>query len=162
MRTPMIVASLAGLLVACAGYGPPKDIHVGTGEAEVVQTMGPPTGRYQLPEGQTRLEFARGPMGRETYMIDVDAQGRVVKWDQVLQRRYFEAVTPGMTGDQLLVFVGRPSQVDGMMRNGQIWSWRYHNNDCLWWQAQLDAQRVVTSAGYGSVPGCDGREVDRR
>jgi hypothetical protein len=162
MRTTMIVASLAGLLVACAGYGPPKDIRVGTTEAEVVQTMGPPTGRYPLPEGQTRLEFARGPAGRDTYMIDVDAQGRVLKWDQVLNRRYFEAVVPGMTSAQLLAFIGRPSQVDGMMRNGQIWSWRYYNTDCLLWYAQLDAQGVVTAAGYGNARGCDGREADRR
>ncbi len=41
-------------------------------------------------------------------MIDVDAQGRVLKWDQVLDRRYFEAVTPGMTGDQLLASSAGP------------------------------------------------------
>jgi hypothetical protein len=152
----MIIASLTGLLTACAGYGPPKDLRVGSSEAEVVQAMGQPTGRYKLPEGPTRLEFARGPYGRHTYMVDLDAQGRVLQWDQVLERRYFDAVTPGMTSDQLLRFIGRPSERLGMMRNGQIWSWRYYNTDCLWWQAQLDAQGVVTSAGYGTAPGCDG------
>lgn len=162
MRITTIIAAAAGLLVACAGYGPPKDMRVGMTEAEVVQAMGPPTGRYPLPEGSVRLEFARGPYGRDTYMIDLDAQGRVLQWDQVLNRRYFEAVTTGMTADQLLRFIGRPSERMGMMRNGQIWSWRYYNTDCLWWQAQLDAQGVVTAAGYGSAPGCDGREADRR
>lgn len=152
----MIVASATGLVVACAGYAPPKDLRVGSTEAEVVQVMGPPTGRYQLPEGPVRLEFARGPYGRHTYMVDLDAQGRVLQWDQVLDRRYFEAVTPGMTSDQLLRFIGRPSERMGMMRNAQIWSWRYANNDCLWWQAQLDAQGVVTTAGYAPAPGCDG------
>jgi hypothetical protein len=117
--------------------------------------MGPPTGRYQLPEGPTRLEFARGPYGRETYMVDLE-QGRVTEWNQVLDRRYFEAVSPGMSSDQLLRFIGHPSEVVGMMRNGKIWSYRYHNNDCLWWQAQLDAQGTVTSAGYAQIPGCDG------
>jgi len=42
------------------------------------------------------------------------------------------------------------------MRDGQIWSWRYANNDCLWWQAQFDAQGVVTAAGYAPERGCDG------
>ena len=155
MRTPLIVASAAVLLLACAGYAPPTDLHVGSTESEVVQAMGPPTGRYQLPEGPVRLEFARGPYGRHTYMVDLDAQGRVLQWDQVLDRRYFDAVTPGMNSDQLLRFIGRPSERMGMMRNGQIWSWRYYNNDCLWWQAQLDAQGVVTSAGYGLMPQCN-------
>jgi len=162
MRTTMVIASLVGLLAACAGYAPPDDMRAGMTEAEVVQAMGPPTGRYQLPEGPVRLEFARGPYGRHTYMVDLDGQGRVLQWDQVLDRRHFEVVTPGMTKDQLLRFIGRPSEVMGMMRNGQIWSWRYYNTDCLWWQAQLDAQGVVTAAGYGSMPGCDGREADRR
>jgi hypothetical protein len=88
-------------------------------------------------------------------MVDLDAQGLVLQWDQVLDRRYFDAVTPGMNSDQLLRFIGRPSERMGMMRNGQIWSWRYYNNDCLWWQAQLDAQGVVTSAGYGLMPQCN-------
>jgi hypothetical protein len=150
MRITMIVTAAAGLLVACAGYAPPSDMRSSR------------TGRYQLPEGPVRLEFARGPYGRHTYMVDLDAQGRVLQWDQVLDRRHFEVVVPGMTSDQLLRFIGRPSERMGMMRNGQIWSWRYYNNDCLWWQAQLNAEGVVTSAGYGSAPGCDGREADRR
>jgi outer membrane protein assembly factor BamE (lipoprotein component of BamABCDE complex) len=157
MRTTIAVASLTSLMVACAGYGPPASLRAGSTEAEVVQAMGQPTGRYQLPEGPTRLEFARGPYGRHTYMVDLDAQGRVMQIEQVLDRRYFEGVSPGITKDQLLRYIGRPSEVQGMMRNGQIWSYRYANNDCLWWQAQLDAQGIVTAVGYASAPGCDGR-----
>ena len=154
MKATMLVAMAAAALAACAGYSPPQDLR-GLSESEVVQLMGPPTGHYQLPEGPTRLEFARGPYGRHTYMVDFE-QGKVTQWDQVLDRRYFEAVTPGMTSDQLLRFIGHPSEVHGMMRNGKIWSYRYFNSDCLWWQAQLDAQGTVTAAGYASAPGCDG------
>jgi len=154
-RSALIVTCAAGVLVACAGYAPPPDMKVGSSEAEVITAMGPPTGRYQLPEGPLRLEFARGPYGRHTYMVDFE-QGRMTQWNQVLDRRYFEAVSPGLTRDQLLRFIGHPSEVVGMMRSGQIWSYRYYNNDCLWWQAQLDAQGVVTAAGYAPLPGCDG------
>lgn len=167
MRTTTILAALAAALAACAGYGPPRDMHVGSTEAEVVQAMGPPTGRYQLPEGPTRLEFARGPYGRETFMVDLDAQGRVLEWNQVLSPRYFESINPGMKSEELLRYIGRPSERQGVFRGGQIWSWRYYNNDCLWYQVQLDSQGVVTSAGYGILPGCDGpnrgsgRHVDR-
>ena len=159
-RTPLSVGTLA-LLAACAGYAPPADLPVGAPEADVVNRMGPPTGRYPLPNGGERMEYARGPYGRETFMIDLDAQRRVVQWDQVLQRSYFDTLNPGMKADQLLPVIGRPSERVGMFRNGQIWSWRYYNNDCLWWQAQLDAQGVVTAAGYGIDPRCDAPS-DRR
>jgi len=160
MKARMIAAAAAAALAACAGYAPPPDLKVGSTEAEVIAAMGPPTGRYQLPEGPVRLEFARGPYGRHTYMVDFE-QGRMTEWNQVLDRRYFEVVTPGMTSDQLLRFIGHPSEVMGMMRDGKIWSYRYNNTDCLWWQAQLDAQGVVTGAGYAPAPGCDGMGMRR-
>jgi len=154
MRVSLIVASLLGLFAACAGYAPPKEVQAGASEAQVVQAMGEPTGRYPLPQGGRRLEFARGPNGRHTYMVDLDAQGRVVEWDQVLQPRYFELINPGMKSDEVLRLIGRPSERQGASRGSQIWSWRYANNDCLWWQAQVDAQGVVTGAGYASERGC--------
>jgi hypothetical protein len=148
---------LAGALVVlagCAGYAPTQ-VRVGAGEGDVVQAMGQPTGRYTMPDGRQRLEYARGPYGRHTYMIDLDAQGRVARVDQVLDARHFATISPGISRDEVLRTLGRPSERQGMFRDGQIWSWRYFNNDCLWYQAQFDAQGVLTSAGYGIMPGCD-------
>jgi hypothetical protein len=88
-------------------------------------------------------------------MADLDAQGRVARFEQVLDARHFATVLPGASTDDVLRTIGHPSDRMGM-RNGQIWSWRYANNDCLWYQAQLDVQGVVASAGYGLAPGCDG------
>ena len=155
MRTTVIAASAAGWLIACAGgYAPSNDL-MGRSEADVVQAMGQPTGRYALPDNGRRLEFAKGPAGRHTYMIDLDAQGRVVRSEQVLDARYFDVVNPGMKGDDLLRFIGRPCERSGVRGGGQIWSWRYANPNCLWWQAQLDEQGVVTGTGYATAPGCD-------
>ena len=154
MRTILLAATLAALLLACAGMGPPKDLN-GRSEAEVVQAMGQPTGRYTMADNGRRLEYAKGPAGRETYMVDLDAQGRVVQVEQVLDVNHFDVINPGMKKDDLLRFIGRPSERRGMRGDGEILSWRYANNDCLWWQAQLDAQGVVTGAGYASLPGCD-------
>ncbi|HEY6353120.1 MAG TPA: hypothetical protein VIY30_01405 [Burkholderiaceae bacterium] len=150
----MIAVWTAGVLVACAGNMPPKDLN-GRSEAEVVQAMGQPTGRYPLPDNGLRLEFAKGPAGRETYMIDLDAQGRVVQSEQVLDANHFDVVSPGMKRNDLLRFIGRPSERAGVRGGGEILSWRYANTNCLWWQAQLDAQGVVAAAGYATMPGCD-------
>ncbi len=145
---------LVALLVGCASYGP-GDLRAGLGEAEVTQQLGAPTGRYNLPDGRTRLEFARGPYGRHTWMVDLDSAGRLVQWDQVLDAQHFSGVMPGQTRDDVLRTLGRPGETLRMMRNGQIWSWRYYNNDCLWFQISLDAAGVVTGAGYGIEPRCD-------
>ena len=154
MNVRLWAISMVVGLVSCAGYGP-AGLQPGSSEADVMQVMGQPTGRYTMPGGMQRLEFARGPYGRHTYMIDLDAQGRVAKVEQVLDSWHFATVLPGQTRDDVLRTLGRPSERAGMMRDGQIWSWRYANNDCLWWQAQFDAQGVLIQAGYGPERGCD-------
>jgi hypothetical protein len=88
-------------------------------------------------------------------MVDLDAAGNLQQWAQVLHPRYFALINPGQSRDEVLRTIGRPGEVAGMMRDGQIWSWRYYNNDCLWYQVQLDAGGTVTSAGYGIERGCD-------
>ena len=158
----MLGVSMVVAVTACAGYAPGAGVRAGSTEAEVVQSMGSPTGRYPMPGGTQRLEFARGPFGRHTYMVDLDAQGRVSQVEQVLDARHFARVLPGQTRDEVLRTIGRPGERVGMYRDGQIWSWRYANNDCLWWQAQFDAQGIVTSAGYASERGCDGNDRSAR
>jgi hypothetical protein len=150
------ISSVAALLAACAGYGP-GDLQPGQREADITRQLGAPTARYTLDGARTRLEFARGPYGRHTFMVDLDAEGRLQRWEQVLDRRHFEAISPGLSRDELLRFIGTPSERAGIWRDGQVWSWRYYNNDCLWYQVQLDAAGVVTSAGYGTEPRCDAR-----
>ena len=154
MRHTLTASWVCAAFVGCAGVAPPADLK-GRTEAEVVQAMGQPTGRYTLPDNGRRLEYATGPAGRHTTMVDLDAQGRVVQAEQVLDPRYFEVVNPGMKKDDLLRFIGRPCERRGSSGGGEILSWRYANTNCMWWQAQLDAQGVVTSAGYASLPGCD-------
>ncbi len=124
MRDTLFAACAAAVLVACAGNVPPKDLN-GRSEAEVVQAMGQPTGRYPLPDNGRRLEFAKGPGGRETYMIDLDAQGRVVQSEQVLDPNHFDVVASGMKRDDLLRFIGRPGERAGVRGGGEIWSWYY-------------------------------------
>ena len=153
MKTPLIALwAAAGLLAACAGT--PTNSLDGRSEAEVIQAMGQPTGRYTLPNNGRRLEYAKGPAGNDTYMVDLDAQGRVVQVAQVLSTNYFDVINPGMKKDDLLRFIGRPGERASLRGGDELWSWRFSNHDCLWWQAQLDPQGVVVSTGYAPLPGC--------
>ncbi|MEO5733532.1 MAG: hypothetical protein ABIN96_01665 [Rubrivivax sp.] len=164
------VAALVLLLAACA-HKPPA---VGENREQVLQTWGKPTASYDLngraapglsgepgtpPSGATeRLEYATGPFGRTTWMIDLDASGRVLGSRQVLNEARFMEVQQvvGLKSDDLLRMIGTPGERRaGGLAGGQVWSWRYPNNDCIWFQASVADSGTVTSAGYGGDPMCD-------
>lgn len=158
-----LIAVLAAALAAgCAGYSP-SDVKPGQTAEEVARSMGPPTARYSLPDGRQRIEYARGPMGKHTYMIDLDAQGRVTGWEQVLTERNFESVAPGMTREQVLLKLGRPAEHLLIPRQGfDIWNYRYDASPlCRWYQVSMRGD-AVAEAGYGNDPMCDaGDRADR-
>jgi len=151
-------ALLAMSLAGCAAFAPP-DIRPGQTEAEVVGAFGKPTGRYAMPDAATRLEFATGPYGRTTWMVDIDTAGRVTGAKQVLNEASFadfQARAPGMTRDELLRTLGRPGERrHGGWQGGEVWSWRYPTNECLWFQSSIGADGIVRDGAYGPDPRCD-------
>ena len=58
-------------------------------------TLVTPTGSYTLSSAAKRLEFARGPYGKHTYMLDFDSSDRLVTWQQVLDESHFNGVRSG-------------------------------------------------------------------
>ncbi len=146
----------AALLTACAVQPPAP----GATRDAVLQSWGAPTARHAMPQSAERLEYATGPFGRTTWMIDLDAAGRVRAARQVLNEAHFadfQGRAPGMSRQQLLQELGRPAErKHGGRAGGEVWSWRYPTNDCLWFQASVNDAALVTSAGYGIDPSCDG------
>lgn len=158
-RSMLPVLTLLALAIGgCALFAPPPLV-VGQTEAEVQALMGRPTARYAMDGGLTRLEYATGPYGRFTWMVDLGADGRSRRAVQVLTTEHFadfQARAPGMTVDQLLRELGRPGErTGGGLRGGELWSWRYHNNDCLLWQVGIGDDGKVIDAGYGIDQQCD-------
>jgi outer membrane protein assembly factor BamE (lipoprotein component of BamABCDE complex) len=138
-RAFVLACSLAG----CAGYGT-DTVRVGQAEAQVVASMGAPTHRYPLPAGQ-RLEFARGPIGKHTFMVDLDAAGRVTAWRQVLTDAEFAAITPGMNRDEVLLRIGAPGDVQQIAYHLHRWMWMYR------WDDPMCSLFVVVIADDGRV-----------
>lgn len=154
-----------GLLLLLGGCAWPQaqKVRAGQSEAQVLSAMGPATGRYPLAGGAQRLEFARGPAGRTTWMVDLDAGGRVLQIEQVLNGRHFEQVLDGMPRDALLRLLGRPAARQREYQDRETWSWRYETHDCLWLRVTLSADgRVLGGAAHMTDPACDvGRSGDR-
>ena len=156
-----VVATLALAvgLAGCATYKP-QDIRAGQTEADVVQLMGQPTGRYNQTPGVTRLEYATGPFGRTTWMVDLDSAGKVTAWAQVLNETAFNYVQLNYTqmdATLLRYTLGRPGEVrSGGWQGGQVWSWRYPTNECFWFQVSvLDDGKLRDGGTYGTDPRCD-------
>ena len=141
-------------LTACSGYAPPAQV-IGMTQAQLVDQMGQPDTVRQVA-GVTRLEFPRGPMGHHTWFVDVDANGKIVKSEQVLSELNFNQITPGMTQDDVRQRLGRPSETQGLGRSrGMVWSYRYENHFCQWFQVELSQEQQVRSTGYGQPPECE-------
>jgi hypothetical protein len=148
---------MAVLGAACASYGP-GSLHPGQPVGEATRAMGLPTARYAMPGGGTRLEFARGPFGKHTYMVDVDAAGRVTTWSQVLTETNFDALKPGTPVQDLLTMLGTPAhRRGGGWQGGEVWSWRYQATFCQWFQVSV-IEGKVRDMSYGPDPMCD---IDR-
>ena len=142
-------------LAGCAAFAPP--VQPGASEADALARLGAPTARYTMPDGTTRLEFARGPFGRETWMVDVDAGARVQRAEQVLNEASFATLVPGLTRGDVLRRLGRPAEAQRVGWLGrEVWSWRYPTNDCLWFRVTFEADgRLLDAGGYMPDPMCD-------
>ncbi len=115
---------LGGLLAGCAGM--PERIAPGTPRAEIEDRLGMPSAVYPLADG-TRLQYSRQPAGQQVYNLDLDAQGRLRRVDQVLDLAWLQRIEiDRWTQDDVLRLLGRPALVDRVARfDGWVWTYRY-------------------------------------
>jgi len=147
------------LLAACAlpPYTP-TDVHPGDGRDQVLRVMGPPTGVHTMPDGHERLEYNHMPAGRHTFMIDLDAAGRVRSWEQVLDERHFATIQPGMAPEQVRSLLGPPTMTSEFARPrpGILWMYRWETIErCVVFEVAFDrATGRVDETAYPPDPGC--------
>lgn len=150
---PLLVLAL---LAACSTPGL-RSLKVGMTEAEIVQAWGSPNARHTVPGG-ARLEYATGPEGLETWMVDLDAAGRAVQWRQVLAYDHLRAVQgrlAGLSVQELQAEIGRPGHKRPDRLGGEVWSWRHESPFCLWFQASINLSGRVGSASFAPDPRCE-------
>ena len=154
--TAAMLACLLAALAGCAVLQPVAPPAVGQTEADVLARLGTPTSRYTLPAGGQRLEYATGPNGRTTLMVDLGGDGRVTGSAQVLTAANFAKVRDGMPRDEVLRLLGRPAEKAGEYMNRQTWSWRYPTYECLWARITFEPDgKVRGGASLMTDPRCD-------
>ena len=115
----------AMLLAACAAYS-------GTGLKpdesrleDVLRIMGEPAMQWQEPDGSRQLAY---PRGIHTFMVDIGADGRMQKIENIMSMKTFTRIRPGMSKSEVLRILG-PSESSGTAyykaRDELVWEWRY-------------------------------------
>lgn len=142
--TPVLagVCVVAALLAGCAL---PAREAPGALRGEVVARLGPPQATHALPSGE-RLVYTELPAGSAAYNLDFDAQGRLVRNEQVLTQTRFEALAAsGWTRQDVLRSFGPPVRVERVARfDGDIWTYRFRqNSDLRLAHVHLDRQGAV-------------------
>jgi hypothetical protein len=148
-------AALAG----CASYtGSTLRPGVST-EADVRAAMGQPYAVHPAPPGAgyaQSLEYPHGPGGRQTYMARLDASGKLVSVDQVLQERTLTRIRVGVDNMQSIsALLGRPGQYTGPNRMYGGPTWDYFANDMqrhIIISVSFDRNGVVAAAGSMTDP----------
>lgn len=108
-----LLATSAALIAGCVTAGRFNGLAVGTPEAEARGSVGEPIATYALPNGGRRLEYPMGVLQQETYMVDIDAQGRVSQVQQVRTLKRFSALRIGVdTQDDVRREFGTPWRID--------------------------------------------------
>ena len=160
--TLQLLALTAGTLLGCSGYSP-QALAPGSSIEQVTQRMGRATAEYPLAPAGRRLEFARGPFGLHTYMVDFDAAGKLVSWNQVLTPETFDSIAKGISRDDVLKTLGHPAKEFGVWSGQQtIWAYSFESMACQWFMVGLNPAGQVSSTSYGPDPRCEaGSKADR-
>lgn len=120
----LVLAFAAG----CASYGGGGLRPGASAEAEVRGVMGPPALEMRDPDGTRHLYYPRGPLGTQTFVADVGANGTLVGIRQVLDDGTFNAIRPGLTEEDVLRMIGPPRE-KAYFSNLRQTAWDYKFRD---------------------------------
>jgi hypothetical protein len=115
--------ALALFAAGCANFGA---ISQGDSVERVAAKVGAAGTVWKNPDGSEVWEYPQGPIGVQTFMIDMGPDRVVHGVYQVLSDEYFSKVLPGMTRDEVRRLLGRPKEIWIFpTREEETWSWRY-------------------------------------
>ncbi|HMN93352.1 MAG TPA: outer membrane protein assembly factor BamE [Hydrogenophaga sp.] len=126
--TARILVALAGLLLvsACDVQGERELVPGQSSEADVRQRFGQPEAVWDEPDGVRIYEFNRQPAGHRNYMATIGADGRLIRFEQVLHPANFSRVQPGMPMEQVRRLLGKPMKITPYPLKGEThYDWRF-------------------------------------
>ncbi len=115
-------------LCGCASYSG-ADLKPGQSTlADVRASMGEPAAQWTNPDHSMQLSYPRGPAGFHSFMVYLDAEGRLQRIENVMQQDAFYRIAGGMTQTEVTRILG-PSVPAWTRyfaaRRELVWEWRY-------------------------------------
>lgn len=154
MRPRALLLACAVALAGCA-VGPAA-LTPGESLDATRQRLGPPSAEHRRPDGGRRLEYGGGRFGKHAWMLDFDAQGRLLQAQDVRNEATFNQVRAGQGRDEVLSTIGAPSYVWRVRYHDQtVWTYRYDGPFCLVFHVGLTPQGIVEDTSYGPDPLCE-------
>jgi len=115
-------------LWGCASYSG-NDLKPGQSTLQEVRaSMGEPAAQWINPDHSMQLSYPRGPAGYHSFMVYLDAAGRLQRIENVMQEDAFYKVESGMNQSQVTRILGPPVPAWTSYfaaRNELVWEWRY-------------------------------------
>jgi hypothetical protein len=136
MRLLAVFLVLAWVLAGCAELVPGV-----SRESDVVASFGAPAETRQLADGGRVLEYPREPLGNQNWRATLDGKGTLQSIEQLVDEAHFARLRVGMSVDEVLRELGRPSDKSGFPNLGEeVLSWAYLDLDRRWYfNAHFDA-----------------------
>ena len=148
-----LIFGLALLLGGCAAFSDPSWVKLGTSADEVLKQLGRPSARYPATaDAGERLQYSYQPSGQRVFNIDLDADGKVARVEQVLSESLFgqRIQTNVWTRAEVLREYGRPARTMGVHNfDGDIWLWRYIDGT-TWRLLFIDIDRSGVVRGWSN------------
>jgi hypothetical protein len=135
-------------------------LKIGVSTAEDVRRQaGKPEMVWEDDDGAQRLEYPRGPNGLTTWMLDFDANGKLVAMSQALTAQNIAQVVPGMTQDEVRRLLGKPSTVAKYaLSHEEVWSWHWAEGGVAgdgMFNAHFSPDGLVVRTSRSDAPGHD-------
>ena len=122
---PLFAASLLAACAAYDGLGLRPGVET---ETDVRRTMGPPALELPNPDGSRQLAYPRGPLGTQTFMVELGPDGLLRAIRPALTDENYHRITPGQTREDVLRLVGPPGETMDFPNLGQVaWDYRYQD-----------------------------------
>lgn len=135
----------------------PERVPLGATRAEIEGRLGQPTGVYALSDG-TRLQYSRQPAGQQVYNLDLGADGRLLKVEQVMDAGWLQRIeVDRWTRETALINLGRPALIERVASwDGDIWTYRFEEaTGSRQVHLHLDNAGVVRRLMFTDEPGPD-------
>ena len=119
------------------------------------ERLGRPVLEHGTADGGRRLLYGRG---LQTYALEFDAQGRLLRSENVLDETHFARITAGMSREEVQRQLGTPSRVWGVRyRNQTVWSYSFDDLFCRQFHVGLTPGGAVDDTSFGPDPRCEER-----